>query len=247
MVQIIESIINNMSGTADSEGLSDCANCYKSLTKSEVRRCGQCKKATYCSVQCQREDWKTHKAVCKMVSSPQNKMPQSSKMRIHEQNLVEAGQKLIHENKIPILVRALLKGCDICDNVVVLDMSLAPPVIHVKTIEQYLAEEHEEFVKDRHPSSNPDTEATVRDALLRSKEQRLLSCVFIGGGLRGELTNTLCVVPEWSDKQKAVKKILGDNNLELVRKRPDLLERIVSEMHSQIDGKDLSPLKVIFH
>ncbi|CAK0873977.1 unnamed protein product [Prorocentrum cordatum] len=40
-----------------------CGNCAKEIVKP--LRCGVCKKAEYCSQQCQREDWQFHKRVCK--------------------------------------------------------------------------------------------------------------------------------------------------------------------------------------
>jgi len=40
-----------------------CANCHKEVQKP--LRCGVCKKASYCSAQCQREDWQFHKRTCK--------------------------------------------------------------------------------------------------------------------------------------------------------------------------------------
>jgi len=33
--------------------------------KSNMKRCGRCKKAWYCSVECQRKDWSIHKLECK--------------------------------------------------------------------------------------------------------------------------------------------------------------------------------------
>jgi hypothetical protein len=41
----------------------ECANCAKVCAKQF--KCGTCKKATYCSAACQREDWKFHKRNCK--------------------------------------------------------------------------------------------------------------------------------------------------------------------------------------
>lgn len=41
-----------------------CKNCNATVTQ-KVLRCGVCKKASYCSNTCQKEDWKFHKRICK--------------------------------------------------------------------------------------------------------------------------------------------------------------------------------------
>mmetsp|Transcript_26348 Transcript_26348/g.59470 ORF Transcript_26348/g.59470 Transcript_26348/m.59470 type:complete len:426 (+) Transcript_26348:2-1279(+) len=47
---------------APAEGAS-CSSCYEPI--KQLRRCGVCKKAAYCSTKCQKEDWKFHSRVCK--------------------------------------------------------------------------------------------------------------------------------------------------------------------------------------
>ena len=42
-------------------GRAKCVVCYKATTK----KCGRCSIASYCSRECQVEDWKTHKNSCK--------------------------------------------------------------------------------------------------------------------------------------------------------------------------------------
>ena len=45
-----------------------CAFCYKTLAGCDVKRCGSCRKRTYCSAACQRQDWgkggQFHKRYC---------------------------------------------------------------------------------------------------------------------------------------------------------------------------------------
>lgn len=48
---------------ADEAPAPTCANCMKAIT-SRVLRCTMCKKANYCSQECQRGDWQFHKRVC---------------------------------------------------------------------------------------------------------------------------------------------------------------------------------------
>merc|ERR1719317_16606 len=45
-----------------------CSFCDKLLTKP--LSCGQCKTARYCSRNCQRKDWKTHKKTCRPYQPP---------------------------------------------------------------------------------------------------------------------------------------------------------------------------------
>eukprot|EP01090_Pellita_catalonica_P006524 TRINITY_DN16766_c0_g1_i1.p1 TRINITY_DN16766_c0_g1~~TRINITY_DN16766_c0_g1_i1.p1 ORF type:complete len:249 (+),score=36.14 TRINITY_DN16766_c0_g1_i1:115-861(+) len=51
---------------AAKEGQEDdrerCARCY--LKAEKLKRCGRCKTVKYCSVACQRKDWKQHKPDC---------------------------------------------------------------------------------------------------------------------------------------------------------------------------------------
>jgi hypothetical protein len=43
----------------------ECTNCGRSSKDGKVfSACGKCKKARYCSQECQKVDWKTHKKVC---------------------------------------------------------------------------------------------------------------------------------------------------------------------------------------
>lgn len=41
-----------------------CFNCKKILTIAEAKTCGKCKQTTYCSPECQKNDWKFHKKKC---------------------------------------------------------------------------------------------------------------------------------------------------------------------------------------
>ncbi|EON63549.1 hypothetical protein W97_02777 [Coniosporium apollinis CBS 100218] len=48
-----------------------CTNCDKSETELELKRCGKCKVVLYCSPECQKADWKTHKRFCRPAPDPQ--------------------------------------------------------------------------------------------------------------------------------------------------------------------------------
>lgn len=69
-----------------------CANCHKEITKP--LRCGVCKKASYCSAQCQKEDWQFHKRVCqkpepKAKPKPDAKKAPSSDSKVKQEKRAE--------------------------------------------------------------------------------------------------------------------------------------------------------------
>ena len=45
-----------------------CATCGKHQTQLQLKKCGRCKAVFYCSVACQKNDWKQHKTECKKLS-----------------------------------------------------------------------------------------------------------------------------------------------------------------------------------
>jgi MYND finger len=49
-----------------------CNKCRKGPTggTQKLQLCGRCKKAQYCSIDCQKWDWKDHKIVCKHLAKP---------------------------------------------------------------------------------------------------------------------------------------------------------------------------------
>lgn len=56
-------------GVSDRMGkeMLECRTCKK--VGAEVKRCAGCRAIGYCGRECQRKDWKAHKAVCKVASS----------------------------------------------------------------------------------------------------------------------------------------------------------------------------------
>jgi len=48
------------------EKLWNCSNCYKEFPKGELYKCA-CHTVLYCSKECQREDWPSHRLLCKQT------------------------------------------------------------------------------------------------------------------------------------------------------------------------------------
>ena len=54
----------------------NCTHCKKS--ESEMQRCSKCHNAYYCSLQCQKADWKEHKLECGVVQDIVNKITKNN-------------------------------------------------------------------------------------------------------------------------------------------------------------------------
>ena len=53
----------------DSDIHVECARCLKRGSQTELRPCAGCKSFSYCSKDCQRSDWPSHKRLCKSIQS----------------------------------------------------------------------------------------------------------------------------------------------------------------------------------
>ncbi|KAL3419753.1 hypothetical protein PVAG01_08251 [Phlyctema vagabunda] len=62
---------------------SRCATCLKkeSTLSEPLQRCAKCKTTRYCSRECQKEDWKTHKRTCHSASTADPRGSTSSQAR----------------------------------------------------------------------------------------------------------------------------------------------------------------------
>ena len=50
--------------------LNPCDGCGERRPVEEQKRCGGCRLASYCSVECQRSHWKAHKPQCRLAAAP---------------------------------------------------------------------------------------------------------------------------------------------------------------------------------
>ena len=48
-----------------------CASCNMGPTEVTLKKCNRCKLSKYCSVQCQKDNWKEHKFACSIIASQQ--------------------------------------------------------------------------------------------------------------------------------------------------------------------------------
>ena len=68
-IESVGGLADKMSSFLDKVGRDDrCAQCG-GLGKPKLLVCGGCKSISYCSDGCQKEDWKKHKLVCKILRS----------------------------------------------------------------------------------------------------------------------------------------------------------------------------------
>jgi len=134
LLDMVESILN-LNG-------SYCCRCNKSLSKTEVKQCNGCRRLTYCSGACQRDDWLSgHKLTCNKNPTigqfqgrvlprtmPENERT-ATKLENLEKNLTMVQLKLFLENTETILNQAISLDVDLCDCVVMFDLRQCPPII----------------------------------------------------------------------------------------------------------------------
>jgi len=150
---------------------SYCCWCNRSLSRAEVKQCNGCHRMTYCSRACQREDWLNgHKLTCnepytdEKVGLFQGRLQPTineqfvlenergaAKLKEIEINITKIQLKLFLDNAETILNEAISLDLDLCDCVVVFDLSYCPMQISVvKYTDYYIIDEMwEGFEKSR--------------------------------------------------------------------------------------------------
>ena len=131
-----------------------CCCCNMSLGEKEVKRCNGCGRMTYCSVNCQKEDWLGgHNLTCcnKHYTEEQSGVFQGrywpitlprierdvAKMKALEINITMVQLKLYLDNAENILNQARSLDIPLHDCVVMFDLLQCPPTVEVSYNEHY--------------------------------------------------------------------------------------------------------------
>eukprot|EP00571_Detonula_confervacea_P016007 CAMPEP_0172307816 /NCGR_PEP_ID=MMETSP1058-20130122/8591_1 /TAXON_ID=83371 /ORGANISM="Detonula confervacea, Strain CCMP 353" /LENGTH=699 /DNA_ID=CAMNT_0013020091 /DNA_START=114 /DNA_END=2213 /DNA_ORIENTATION=+ len=190
IVQNIYSLVR-MSGASQpmkkSVTVRSCTYCMKILARSEVNFCGICNIVTYCSKECQAKDWKGgHKKTCTKSNG------KSSEALLEKICVIL--DRFIDENRSTILTEATLKGYNILDCLVFLDLRKLPATVEVMLLKDFSG------YKQCKISSILD---------LQSGEVVLLLSL-----TSGNATNINPYCGNWTDEQSAVKrKMQGEVDL----------------------------------
>ena len=154
-----------------------CCRCNKSLGKKEVKRCDGCNRMTYCSVDCQKEDWLDghNLACCKnhideeagqfqgriLPVAVSNNERNAAKLGALEQNVHMIQLKLFLDNSETILSQASSLGIPLSDCAVRFDLRECPPSVETKKYTEYC--------------DSPEEIKSFED--MRSKEN--ITCIYI--------------------------------------------------------------------
>ena len=143
-LQMIEAILNTVPDKLKCvDRKESCSRCNKELEKGRIQRCGKCKKATYCSRQCQVDDWRNgdHKFYCKAflaIEGGGGTKKDAKRTIAHIDSIEEVGQKAISEKFNHVLIHALFMEYDILDSVVVIDLHLSRNRMKLMLLDEFL-------------------------------------------------------------------------------------------------------------
>lgn len=163
-------------GGSDLASSSTCHWCFKSLSSAEKKQCAGCKRAIYCSRECQVHDWKEggHKQDCKLMATSymQAAATEASKREVKnakrlEQNVSAAGAELFDERLGDIMRQATEKGRDVLDCVIVLDLRDTPPTFDTPLASEFIDE-------SKQGNSHEDNDHLVR-MVERNRRDRSLT------------------------------------------------------------------------
>eukprot|EP00571_Detonula_confervacea_P002820 CAMPEP_0172328748 /NCGR_PEP_ID=MMETSP1058-20130122/60514_1 /TAXON_ID=83371 /ORGANISM="Detonula confervacea, Strain CCMP 353" /LENGTH=400 /DNA_ID=CAMNT_0013045877 /DNA_START=1148 /DNA_END=2347 /DNA_ORIENTATION=- len=185
-----------------------CTCCIKELAPSEARFCGKCNRVAYCSKECQVKDWKLgHNKLC-----TKSKAKSSDAVR---QNIGAMMVKFNVENHPTILEEATLKGYNIRDCVVSINLRKLPAVVEV-------------MLESDFTGFGLSQISSIIDG--QSGEAVAFFCLrWRNDDTHNNMMHTQSYIGNWSDEQSTVKKNMQDE-LDLMKENPELRERALMEL-----------------
>ena len=124
-----------------------CRWCLTTLEKADAKKCAGCKRASYCSRDCQVRDWKqgSHKLDCKSMRTSDLKhldaglsKKEAKRALKLEENLSMSGNVLFSNNIPNILLQASARGVNILECIIALDFRELKPKIEIMSREEFL-------------------------------------------------------------------------------------------------------------
>lgn len=193
-VQKVLEVLKVTSHTGSDEGIAvmtACRQCKKLLVVEEAKRCSRCKLATYCSKDCQRENWikGEHKIECSkmkalhVIAEEQGASKKDVARALkNEKNASAIGSKLFFDNPSKVVMRAIAKKLSILDCVVVIDMCQAPPLLSPMPVADFINKytkpnDHQEQVIKRNQADGSLSLAVVSAAAYNHSKSIMLKTV----------------------------------------------------------------------
>lgn len=226
LAELVEAVLDKAKGTKGQEQPSYCRGCMKDIPVDEVKWCSKCKRATYCSRECQVKDWREggHKQACKLMRTMEVRAEKQGASRREvknakkeEENLSQRGTALFFEQRENIILLASLSGLSITECVIELNFCDTPPTIDVMS--------QAEFLKLSQEASNPAqflhtkgiVERNCRDGALTltcpnfdrdGACQALLKTVPVtaAGGLRASENHAARMFSSWAEVQHSLEE-----------------------------------------
>ena len=181
IVQMIKTIMATIpADKVDKIDIITCLRCQKELQESQIERCGACKKAIYCSRECQVDDWNygEHKYYCKTLAANAKKVKESGgsnrdvkKYLAHLEKIKQAGEEVLLRKIDKMLVQAFLLRYDINDCVAVVGLHLdeRQNSLTVKLTDQFL---------QLYGKRVPDDAKNAKKLIDNHREQGRLVCAY---------------------------------------------------------------------
>mmetsp|Transcript_26678 Transcript_26678/g.48431 ORF Transcript_26678/g.48431 Transcript_26678/m.48431 type:complete len:666 (-) Transcript_26678:378-2375(-) len=165
-----------------------CRWCLKTLDKDERKQCSSCRRASYCSKDCQVRDWRqgSHKIDCKQMKMNDVKhldagfsQKEAKRALKSEANLSMSGNVLFSNNIPKILLQASARGFNILECIIALDFRELKPTIEIMSRDEFL--EGDEGLDEL----SPERVAHSKRILERNFSNGALTCIcitFVGDG-----------------------------------------------------------------